>query len=85
MKGDEYEKACKRKLEDLILQMRFYTFGKETMTKKELKRLYKLGIFKPRLRREAKEYQGSSEEDEPEPVPVPVKEGLMFNVEEFDN
>ena len=66
MKGEEYENEKKRKQELFITSMRYYVFGAESLSKKELKMLKHAGVIKRKKSRFQQIIEGGAANDSDE-------------------
>ena len=66
MKGEEYENEKKRKQEIFITSMRYYVFGAESLSKKELKMLKDAGVIKRKKSRFQQIIEGGAANDSDE-------------------
>ena len=62
MKGEEYELRVKQKRETFLISMKYYVWGKEALTKKEVRLLHTEGIIKQR-RKTGGYYQNLSDDN----------------------
>ena len=86
MKGEEYENEKKRKQEIFITSMRYYVFGAESLSKKELKMLKDAGVIKRKKSRFQQIIEGgaandSDEEEESKDLIQEAKEYMAENAQ----
>ena len=75
-KGEEYEKKQKEDRDLFLLKMKYFTFGEEVLTKKEIRLLKRLKVIKP-VRRFGTSQYFKPEELESSDDEADTKQSLM--------